>query len=74
VSVHVLDDQPRVRYMPALAEVEQNLPREKRIEAMIALHTWMPGKAPAKAVFAAGISVPAAMLRGRPAVMSSEGA
>jgi hypothetical protein len=71
--VHVLNDQLRVRYMPALAEVEQNLPREKRIEAMVALHTWMPGKAPTKAMFA-GISLPAAMLRGRPAVMSSEGA
>ncbi|HEV8389981.1 MAG TPA: hypothetical protein VGQ35_09060 [Dongiaceae bacterium] len=41
---------------------------------MTALHASLPGRAPAKTVLAAGIAVPAAILRGRPASSSSEGA
>ena len=55
--------------MGALARVERadTLMDVERMLVMVALQTSMPERAPAKAVVAAGMSVPAAIARANPA-------
>ena len=64
-----LDEYPGFRYIRALARVERldRSAEEERVSVMIALVTSMPERAPAKAAIAAGVAVPAAIVRGLPA-------